>query len=319
MTVPSSSRAVAVGHAHAKVILVGEHAVLYGQPALAMPLQALSMRAVIAPTNGPLVLDCPIYFGPLREAPLELSGIATAFAQALDHLGARREGLSLSLRSSMPMVRGLGSSAASAAAVVRAVYACFGATVDEHDLRRFVDLAEDQVHGTASGIDSAGVIAQGPFLFRVGQPPKKVEPGAGAVLVVGDTGSSAETRSAVAAVRRLLDARTQEVLRTMAALGELALSAQRALEDGNLSGLGEALDAAQQKLEALGVSHPKLEELVRAARAAGAIGAKLTGGGRGGCMIALAADDAAARDITQALHAAGATGTWQQPIGGNAG
>ncbi len=307
-------RTAAIGYAHAKIILVGEHAVVYGQPALAMPLQALTVRAAILRAKGPLALECPIFAGPLREAPVELSGVATAFTATLDRLGMRRADLLLRLRSSVPPARGLGSSAASAAAVVRAVYESVGAAADARELRGLVDLAEDQVHGTASGVDSAGVLAEGPFLFRTGQQPEPVPAGAGAVLLIGDTGCSAETRTAVAEVRQRLDSRAQEVLGTMAELGDLTRFAEAALRAGDIPGLGRALDASQRALESLGVSHPLVHRLVQRARKAGALGAKLTGGGLGGAMIALAADDEAARSIAQALRDEGAVDTWRQPI-----
>lgn len=278
-----------VGRAPGKVILLGEHAVVHGGWALALPWPAVEVTASVSEVAGDtqVVSDVP---------GMDLAGL-TAAARAVCATGYR-----VSLRSTVPPGSGLGSSASTALAVVRAMAQASGATVDEQAL---ADVAERHAHGRPSGLDVATVAASGLILFKRGEA---VRPVASAVpaFVVADSGVPRNAGEAIAAVNAGL-AQHQALVD---ALGQAALAGVTALEAGDLPLLGRLLDQAHERLTILGVGHPALDVLVAAARAAGALGAKLTGAGRGGCVVALAADPVSARAIALALLAAGAARAW---------
>ncbi len=278
------------GQAPGKVILLGEHAVVHGGWALALPWPAVEAVATATAAVGATQV--------VSEAgDYDVRGL-TAAARAV-----RAEGCVVALRSSVPVGAGLGSSAATALAVVRAVAAFNGQACDELGC---ADVAERFAHGTPSGLDAATVAAAGPILFRRGDGARPVAGGALPALVVADTGRPRNAAEAVAAVAERLDRH-----RTLVdALGQAALPGAAALEAQDWDGLGQLMDEAQDRLATLGVSHPDLDRLVAVARAAGALGAKLTGAGRGGCVVALAPDAATARALASTLLDAGATRAW---------
>jgi mevalonate kinase len=300
----------AVGQAPGKVILVGEHAVVYGEPAIALPLHAAGVTATATPAPGPLTLAGLGWQGPLESAPEALRGLGALVDAALAGLGAPASGLALTLESTLPIGRGLGSSASAAVALVRAIYAAHGAEVPESTLLELVNVAERHAHGTPSGLD-ATVIAMGvPVWFRRGEPAERLGVGGPLHLVVADSGRPRDTRRAVASVREGLLTRADDTERAIAALGDLASGSRAAMAVGDAVALGAYMDMAQRALETLGVSSPSLDRLIRAARQAEAMGAKLTGAGQGGCMLALAGDSAHQAQLRQALLDAGAPQAW---------
>lgn len=306
-----SPRGSAVGRAYGKLILIGEHAAVYGQPAVALPFRPVDVQATIEPMAGPLALDCMFYRGPIAAAPDVVRGLVVCVREALHRLGSPLEGLLIRLVSTIPPGGGLGSSAAVAVAAVRGLYACHGQTLAQSDLMALAGIAEHYVHGTPSGIDAMAVAAERPLWFTKGHVPEPLHTGGSLELVVADTGRVGNTRSAVAAVRGYLKSQPARARGHFIRLGELAKAARIALRDGDALALGRVLDAAQAELSILGVSDAHLDRLVQAAKAAGALGAKLTGGGRGGCVLSLARDHLHADVLSAALAGAGARSTWR--------
>lgn len=297
-----------IGAAHAKAILVGEHAVVYGYPAIAFPLPRLRISATAEQAERP-GLTCLDYSGPMGAAPAALRGIVLAIEAALMAVGHPDAALRVVTRSDVPAGRGLGSSAAAAAAVVRAVFDAFGRVPTPRELFDLTQVSERVAHGHPSGLDAAASAAAGPIYFRAGRARPLGFP-LSAPIVVADSGRPSGTLASVESVRRLYRSAPQRVRACLRDLGSLAESTVRFLAGGDLASLGGAMNAAHSLLRQIGVSDAALDALVGAARRAGALGAKLTGGGNGGCVIALARDGADARMVSAALRAAGACRTW---------
>lgn len=306
---------VATGRAGAKAILLGEHAVVYGKPAIAIPVRALRARADARRTSGPARLSSTLYHGPVDRAPERLTVTVTAMRAALEAAGMPDVALEVAIDSTIPAERGLGSSAAVSAAVIEASLGAVGAQVDDERMHELIQTAERAAHGSPSGLDARTVRAREAVWFERG----RIEPvsvGADLTFVIADTGVRGRTREAVAAVaaHRAADARTVD-----AALDELGLLAEALRHDvstGDRDAIGAAMTRAHDLLTGLGVGDPALDRLATAAIAAGALGAKLTGGGRGGCILSLARDAAHADALRDHLTRAGAAAVWTTTVEG---
>jgi mevalonate kinase len=337
----------ATASAPGKLILCGEHAVVYGRPAIALPLNGIRATARVAP--GPA--GSGLHF----DAPdLGTSWLAdTASAHPLDELAhATLKYLAIpavpdariQITSAIPIASGMGSSAAIATAVVRALAAAYGRTLAAADVSDLVYASETRYHGTPSGIDNTviayeqaiwfergkqrsaaqsaepaqqgplrrldevarmealGYLAMGTTAGPLLEPVEIAEP---LMLVIGDTGVRSETRLPVGEVQRRWQADQQAYEYLFNSVDYLVRQVRIALATGDITSLGLLLNENQDVLAEMGVSSPELERLVDAAQAAGAWGAKLSGGGWGGSMLALV-DETIVDEVAQALIAAGA-------------
>lgn len=305
-----------VGRAHAKAILLGEHTVVHGTPAIAFPLPTLSVRAIARPATPGAVIEVPdgcfgfVAGGP-DAAQNPASGPRVAVEEALRRWGLSEQLTDVVMECDIPLARGLGSSAACAGAAVRAVADLHGRTVDPATLYELVQCGEQVAHGKASGIDASAVLAGGPIRFHAGTATA-LDIGLDAALVIADTGMPGSTQHAVAGVRATLERDPRSARRLLARAAELISGAAADLSAGHAASLGGAMCDFQDLLAELGVSTPHIEALVAAALDAGAHGAKLTGAGLGGCVLALT-DTGDARTVSAALRRAGAVQTWTVP------
>ncbi|GAA2172476.1 mevalonate kinase [Agrococcus versicolor] len=311
-SISSGTRDTATATAHAKAILVGEHSVVHGAPAIATPLDALTITATAARAAGPVTtLTTDDYMGSLDDAPEGLAPTVAAVRLAMDHVHAAP--LDVEVRNEVPLSAGLGSSAATAAAIVRAIARCADVDLDDATLHALVHQAEQVAHGTPSGLDARTVVAPGPIWFQAGAA-RTLPVGAAITIVVADSGSRGSTREMVAHVQSLRRTEPDHVADAIATLTQVVHDFAAALEVGDVDVLGRAMSTAHAQLRGLGVSTSQLDALVDAATTAGAAGAKLTGGGGGGCVLALAREAADAPAIAAALLAAGARATWTATV-----
>jgi mevalonate kinase len=274
------------GFGHGKIILIGEHGVVHGHPALAAGM-AVGIRAEA--TGGSGRLDVPAWS--LQARADDGSPAGRALAAVLARLRVRD--LDFQVTAEIPSRSGLGSSAAMAVAIARAaVAACAeghfeSAQVVAREQAAAVHDAETIFHGSPSGIDAAAAFGGGVGRFRREEGWRPVAVLQSMEICVGLSGRARDTGAQVAAVGRLRE-RAPVVGKLMALFDDLVSEGERALAIGDVDGLGRLFDLAHGLLCGLRVSSPELETLVHGARAAGAIGAKLTGAGGGGAVIALA-------------------------------
>ena len=298
------------GQTWAKAILLGEHSVVYGHPAVALPLQDLRMRATATPTSGASTLSSLDYSGPVNQAGARFASVARAFEVAREFSGCLDQAFEITTVSDFPHERGLGSSAAAAGAIIRAVLDSCGRRADADELFALTQMAEQIAHGKPSGLDAAATCSPCPIRFQGGQMRPLSQRIENAWLIIADSGVHGSTREAVGGLRRRYENDPDNIGPRISCLGTLAQNAINALDRADAPALGATMDEAHAVLAELSLSLPLLDELTEAARGAGALGAKLTGGGLGGCVIALATGEPAVRQVRTALERAGAAATW---------
>ncbi len=295
-----------------KIILFGEHAVVYGRPALAVPVAQVSVEVEARESNRPGVWIYAPKIGlraELRELPPDhpIGSVVTNVFATLN-LPLPTDGLEINIHSTIPVAAGLGSGAAVSVALTRALAKFLQRSLSDEEVNRLVYEIEKLYHGTPSGIDNTVITYAKPVYFIKGKPGETFSVGKPFTLVIGDTGIQALTREAVADVRRQWLKDTSRFEGLFNEIAQLSLIARRSIESGRPDMLGELMDHNHWLLQEMNVSSPELDRLVHAARDAGANGAKLSGGGRGGNMIALAEKEKA-EAVSQALLAAGAKQT----------
>ncbi len=283
-------------------------------PALVVPMVGLRVTAKVASGFPQDVLRCAFYRGPLSAVPPELQGLAALVGEGRMRSAVGAAGILITIESDIPVGYGLGSSAAAAAAVARALYRFQGVDLPQSELLRLVNISEKHAHGTPSGIDARAVTMNSPLWFIKDQAIEPVKLGRGIFVIVATSASPGNTGEAVKLVRKKIGGYSQAD--PIQELGRLAHEARAMLGQGNVSSLGEVLVAAHEQLARLGVSTPHLDDLVQAALRAGALGAKLTGGGLGGAMLALTSSPEGQKSVVEALQAAGAGQVWSVELKG---
>jgi mevalonate kinase len=296
----------------AKIILVGEHAVVYGRPAIALPLPHLRAYARVETRESETEIVAPNIHQRFRLRDRPNNPLSQIITKTLAHLGLAPEAhpLRLIIKSDIPVASHLGSGAAVSVACARAVAAHVNADLPPADASALTYEIEKLHHGTPSGIDNTVIAYEQPVWFVRNQVPGTLAIGSqvpGTLrLVIADTGTSTPTKIPVAHVRHCWERDKAGHEHLFDVIAALAISARHALEASDWPALGNAMNANHTVLQQLGVSSSLLDKLCAVALRAGALGAKMSGGGRGGNIIALARDAAHADDIKQALKKAGA-------------
>lgn len=269
------------GSGAGKVIVLGEHAVVYGEPALAAALDRGCSVTIESHPEGPfLELDGT------RFAVGDDNPVARAFRITLEVTQLHEEKIVVRAAFTVPVGAGLGSSAAFAVALVRALYAHAKRELSDSVLDAAAHEVERLFHGTPSGLDAylartgeLGLYVRGKGLEPVTAPAFK--------LIIASSGVQRSTEKQVTRVAERT-ARIPACSHVLKAIGDISRAGAAAIASGDLHALGELMDMNQGLLAALGVSHPALESLIAYAKSEGALGAKLTGAGGGGCVIVLA-------------------------------
>jgi mevalonate kinase len=279
---PAASREAA---ACGKVILLGEHAVVYGVPAIAVGIADRVVARVSESRTGKTGLEIDGVAAELSDADAtQLQAALKAVASACGVTAPAH--VSLSVR--LPVRAGLGSSAAMAVAVTRALLLWEGAAATPERVAEAAAAWERVFHGNPSGIDVAAASMGGVLRFARDEGARRLPLGAPLPLCIGLSGSRPSTRAMVERVARFAGRKGGLGEQIFAEIGELVRSAEAALAQGDLRTLGKLMDLNHTMLSSLTVSTDALDTMCETARAAGALGAKLTGAGGGGCVIALA-------------------------------
>lgn len=297
-----------------KVILCGEHAVVYQKPAIAIPVFEGSTKCsilamptaphdetiIIAPNIGlKCLLPCLVENHPIRVAiNLVLKKLD------LDHLPV----CEIRIHSTLPTAAGLGSSASTSVALLRALSTFLGHSFTDDEVNEGAFEIEKIHHGTPSGIDNTVITYAKTLFFIKSQPYEFLLPGKPFTLIIADTGIKGSTSKAVADVNQGYLENPNEYNKLFNKIGEITLLVKKSFLDGDLESVGKLLTENHFLLRDMGVSSDKLDALVECALKQGALGAKLSGGGQGGNMIALV-ESTQAESISAALKLKGAVNT----------
>ena len=294
-----------------KIILFGEHAVVYGRPALAIPVTQVHADVEVSDADSAGIwIDAPDVN---LHAELNTLSSDHPIASIIHNLFFLSRvspfpNLHIKISSTIPVASGLGSGAAVTVALSRALSVHLHYAMTDEDVSAFTYEIEKLHHGTPSGIDNTVVTYAKPVYFTRGQPIETFEVGQPFTIVIGDTGIRASTKESVGGVRKLWEADNARWENLFDEIADISFAARHVIREGWIKMLGVLMDENHSYLQKLTVSSPELDNLVSVARQAGALGAKMSGGGRGGNMIALA-EEGSASLIAEALMSAGAKRT----------
>jgi hydroxymethylglutaryl-CoA reductase len=294
------------GIGYGKVILLGEHSVVYGRHAIAAPVP-MSIKAHIDDCDDGIHLLIPRWGVEYRLASTAEArrSFERPAGVVLDALGLSDRNMRIEVFPDVPRSMGLGGSAAMAVAIVRALDKHFRLGLSDEEVNRLAFESEKVAHGSPSGLDNTLACYGKPLVFRAGEPPL-VEPlniGTPIDAVIGMTGYEGLTARTVGRVRAAWQKDQRLYERIFDQMDALTLRAIQAIQDEDLAALGELMNVNHGFLNALQVSSPELEQLVDIARENGALGAKLTGGGGGGSIVAIS--DGQTDRIVAAIRGAG--------------
>ena len=291
------TKEVGVGQAHSKIILIGEHAVVYGYPAISLPLLEVKVTCRVVPAATPWRL-------------FEEDTLSMAVYASLEYLNITDAYIRCQIDSAIPEKRGMGSSAAISIAAIRAVFDYYQAELPHDVLEILVNRAEMIAHMNPSGLDAKTCLSDQPIRFIKNVGFEELAMDLSAYLVIADTGVYGHTREAI----QVVESKGKEALPFLYALGELTRQAEEAIKARDAVMLGEILTKAHGNLKEIGVSSLEADALVDTALQHGALGAKMSGGGLGGCIIALVADYHQAQDLAERLEEKGAVQTWIESL-----
>ncbi|MBD3260577.1 MAG: mevalonate kinase [Candidatus Altiarchaeales archaeon] len=296
---------MSVGVGFSKTILFGEHFVVYGYPGIALGIQ----KKVKVEVEG---WECGVFFDD------RVFGEKVSLADEPDYITYRIlkplfnrfnvGNVRLTISADALPASGMGYSASLAVACARALSAYVGECLSDSEINDLAFLCEKQAHGNPSGIDNSCATYGGVIWFMRGEGGNTLKPlrlGAPLHLVLGDTGVKGDTRAAVSDVAEYVGAHPAEAEGVFREFEGLVYAARDALTAGDRCALGSLMNENHRLLRRLGVSSRRLEELVKVAVDAGALGAKITGGGLGGLMVCLVEDEVAQEAVACELKAAG--------------
>jgi mevalonate kinase len=299
------------GTAPGKIILFGEHAVVYGYGAIAIPVHQVQARAVVTPLihdpAGTVHVSAPdiALDGELLSLP-EDHPIRQIILLTLDELGLKiPPAMHVLMRSSIPIAGGLGSGAAVSVAIIRAISTYVGRPLPVEVVSSLAFEVEKIHHGTPSGIDNTVIAYQMPVIYRKGHPVQTFQVGGPFHFLIADSGIQASTGEIVRGVRERRDLNPEKYDNLFGEIDALTGQALQSLTVGDLEMTGRWITENHSLLQKMDVSSPELDRLVDAALKAGAFGAKLSGAGCGGNIIALI-PSSQREMIEQSLLSAGA-------------
>ncbi len=290
-----------IGKAHSKIILLGEHSVVYGYPAIAVPLKNIE-------------IECEILESKTNFCCNENDTLSVAIFTALKYLKKEKEKIKYNIKSEIPTKRGMGSSAAVSIAAVRAVFDYFDQKIETDLLEKLVNVAETTAHQNPSGLDAKTCLSEKPIKFIKNKGFSYIDINLGAYLVIADSGIYGNTKEAVEKVRKLGKI-AKEPLKNLGELTEKFESLiKNKFETEKVKKIGQIMTNANGELKKIGVTIEKTDLLVEKALENGASGAKISGGGLGGCIIALCKSQKIAEKVKKILIENGAINIWIEKI-----
>ena len=301
-----SSDKTVQGTASGKVILLGEHAAVYGRHVLALPLKS-AVTAAIAETRASInlsIIDWDLKQSFTVRNPGQ-SGVGAVLALIMRQLGVADRGVDIHVRSRIPVAMGLGSSAALAVAIIRAFDKLLGLNMGNGAINKLAYECEKLAHGTPSGIDNNIATYGEPILYNKSSVTriKSISLSEPLPIVIASSGIRSITKDQIAGVRSRFNKNTGLYTTIFDEIDELSIAGTVALKSCDYDTLGSLMNVCHGFLNALQVSTPELEKMVNIARSNGAIGAKLTGAGGGGSIVALCPGEEF--EVAQGLRAAG--------------
>lgn len=297
-----------IGKSHSKIILIGEHSVVYGYPAIAIPLKKIEIECAIEEAKSNFFYD-------------ETDTLSVAIFTALKYLKKENVKIKYKITSQIPQKRGMGSSAAVSIAAIRAIFNYFRENLEDELLEKLVNTAEIVAHKTPSGLDAKTCLSDKAIRFVKNKGFSYIDLNLDAYLVIADTGIYGNTGEAIQNVKNLGD----KAELSMKKLGRLTDEMTRILT-GNIenkekkirrekiSKIGEIMTAANTELGKLNITIEKTELFVKTAIENGAAGAKISGGGLGGCVIALAENLEIMEKVKDGFTKCGAENIWVEKI-----
>ncbi|MCX6801064.1 MAG: mevalonate kinase [Candidatus Diapherotrites archaeon] len=304
---------VGKGKGFGKTILFGEHFVVYGLEGIPCALGQITTAEVEIISSGKgyeLIDNRPATPGYKEEKTGEYVAL---ISRVLDYMQVKDK-LQITLGGDLYCASGVGASAACAAAIARAINEEYKLGWNDEQINKAAFEGETAGSGTPSGIDNTAAVYGGFLLFK-----KNITGGANKIgvvkikkpveIVLGNSGKTALTKEVVGDVKKLKDSNPSEVQKIFDEYVALEEEAKKALQNYDLKKLGELMNKNHELLQKITVSCKELDELVEAARSAGALGAKLTGTGRGGMMIALTPGKELQEKVAKAIEAKGYAAT----------
>ncbi len=288
-----------------KAILLGEHSVVYGRHAIAVPAP-LSVRVKVEDSGEGVTLMIPSWGieYQLDKEPDQRQSFEKPAGAILDQLELSNKDMTIEVFPDIPRGMGLGGSAAIAVAIIKGLSNHYNLALSDDEVNRMAFESEKIAHGNPSGIDNIMATFGQPIIFRSGETPL-VEPlniNDNFSLVLGFARNEGSTAKMVGNVQKGWERNTSIFEKIFDDIDQLVLKSVAAIQDNDFNTLGEMMNLCQGMLNALQVSTPELERLISIARAAGALGAKLTGGGGGGAIVALVHEESS---VAEAIESEG--------------
>ena len=292
-----------IGKSHSKIILIGEHSVVYGYPAIAIPLRKIGIECIVEDAKNSFFYN-------------KINTLSVAIFTALKHLKKENAKIKYKITSQIPQKRGMGSSAAVSIAAIRAIFDYFEEDLKDELLEKLVNTAEIVAHQTPSGLDAKTCLSDKAIKFIKNKEFSYIDLNLDAYLVIADTGIYGKTSEAIQSVKNL-GSKADIPLKK---LGDLTDEMAKILTENSKSKsemidkAGKIMTKANTELGKLNITIEKTDLFVKTAIENGASGAKISGGGLGGCVIALAKNLEIVEKIKDGFTKCGAENIWVEKI-----
>ena len=292
-----------IGKSHSKIILIGEHSVVYGYPAIAIPLRKIGIECIVEEAKSNFFYN-------------KVNTLSVAIFTALKHLKKENAKIKYKITSQIPQKRGMGSSAAVSIAAIRAIFDYFEEDLTDELLEKLVNTAEIVAHQTPSGLDAKTCLSDKAIKFIKNKEFSYIDLNLDAYLVIVDTGIYGKTSEAIQSVKNL-GSKADIPLKK---LGDLTDEMAKILTENSKSKsemidkAGKIMTKANTELGKLNITIEKTDLFVRTAIENGASGAKISGGGLGGCVIALAKNLEIVEKIKDGFTKCGAENIWVEKM-----